>query len=70
MESTTESQPLMLDDSGSARLYGISRATFRRLVSAGIFPQPIKFGRSSRWKRSDLEAFVDELEPGDTVEIA
>lgn len=30
-------------------------------IKAGIFPKPIKIGRSSRWLRSEVEAAIANL---------
>lgn len=37
--------------------YQISRGTIYSLMNAGNFPAGVKFGRSHRWKLSDVEAF-------------
>ncbi|ATZ12758.1 helix-turn-helix transcriptional regulator [Erwinia amylovora] len=31
-----------------------------KLIKDGIFPQPIKLGRSSRWLESEVEAWLQE----------
>ena len=53
--------PELLDDAESAHLCGISRRSVRRLTSAGDFPQPIKMAglRATRWRRSDLMAWIE-----------
>jgi predicted DNA-binding transcriptional regulator AlpA len=43
-----------LRDIEGARLFGISRTTFRKLVRQGQIPPPIKFGNCSRWERGAL----------------
>lgn len=30
---------------------------FYKLISEGLFPKPIKLGRSSRWLKSEVEAW-------------
>lgn len=64
--------PILLTDKASARLLGISRATFRRRVSEGVLPAPLRLGGCSRWRRSDLEAFVEQWAParGDTADTS
>jgi len=37
--------------------YQISRGTLFNLMNAGKFPQAVKFGRTFRWKKSDIEDF-------------
>ena len=39
---------------------GISSATLYRLIKAGRFPKPMKFGyRMSRWLESDIQDYLD-----------
>ncbi|MDO2440748.1 helix-turn-helix transcriptional regulator [Enterobacter nematophilus] len=33
---------------------------FYKLINEGKFPNPIKLGRSSRWKESEVEEWVQE----------
>jgi len=33
---------------------------FYKLISDGLFPKPIKLGRSSRWLKSEVEAWVQQ----------
>ncbi|AHG75647.1 hypothetical protein X808_11240 [Mannheimia varigena USDA-ARS-USMARC-1296] len=37
----------------------LNRSTIYRQVKQGIFPQPTKIGRSSRWKFAEIKAFLD-----------
>ncbi|CQQ51810.1 phage transcriptional regulator AlpA [Yersinia mollaretii] len=39
---------------------GLSDKWFYKLISEGLFPKPIKLGRSSRWLKSELEAWLNE----------
>jgi prophage regulatory protein len=43
------------------RLLGISRPTVYRLIQNGEFPTPIKQGRTSSWRRSDVLAYLANL---------
>jgi|AACY02.2.fsa_nt_gi Predicted transcriptional regulator len=52
---------LLLSDHAAAAWLGMSRATFWRRVTDGTFPQPIRIGRSTRWRRDELQAAVDAL---------
>ena len=56
--------PLLLTDAQAAALAGLSRRTVWSLVSQGLFPAPVKVPgvRMTRWKRSDVQAWVDALE--------
>ncbi len=57
----TAPKPLLVDDRGGAAMLSISRATYWRLVSVGDLPKPLKIGRASRWRVSDLEEFAENL---------
>ena len=39
---------------------GLSDKWFYQLIQDGKFPKPIKLGRSSRWLKSEIEAWVLE----------
>lgn len=39
---------------------GLSDKWFYKLIQDGQFPKPIKLGRSSRWLKSEIEAWVLE----------
>lgn len=39
---------------------GMTDKWFYRLISENAFPAPIKLGRSSRWRRSQVEAWLLE----------
>ena len=40
------------------RLTGLTDKWFYKLIQDGIFPKPIKLGRSSRWLQSEVEAWL------------
>ncbi|ELW9226832.1 helix-turn-helix transcriptional regulator [Morganella morganii] len=40
------------------QLTGLTDKWFYKLIQNGQFPQPIKFGRSSRWLQSEVEAWM------------
>lgn len=42
------------------RLTGLTDKWFYRLIQDGLFPKPIKLGRSSRWLRSEVEAWLQQ----------
>lgn len=50
--------PAMLDVKACAALLGISVRSWQRLVERGEAPKPTKIGKSSRWRRSDVEAYI------------
>lgn len=39
---------------------GLSDKWFYKLISEGKFPRPIKLGRSSRWKESEVRSWLEE----------
>lgn len=49
---------LLLKDTEVAALLGIGRTTVWLYVSKRILPEPIKLGRSARWRRSEIEAAI------------
>jgi len=40
------------------RLTGLTDKWFYNLIKDGVFPKPIKLGRSSRWLQSEVEAWL------------
>ncbi|CNI09159.1 TPA: helix-turn-helix transcriptional regulator [Yersinia enterocolitica] len=42
------------------QLTGLTDKWFYKLISEGKFPKPIKFGRSSRWLDSEVEAWMQQ----------
>ncbi|TDN50233.1 AlpA family transcriptional regulator [Buttiauxella sp. JUb87] len=39
---------------------GLSDKYFYSIIRRGMFPRPIKLGRSSRWKKSEFEKWIEE----------
>ncbi|EIZ2110581.1 AlpA family phage regulatory protein [Salmonella enterica] len=39
---------------------GMTDKWFYKLIQEGLFPKPIKLGRNSRWRKSELEAWMRE----------
>lgn len=39
---------------------GLSDKHYYSLIKRGLFPHPLKIGRSSHWRRSDYEAWLNE----------
>ncbi len=42
------------------RLTGLTDKWFYKLIQDGVFPKPIKLGRSSRWLQSEVEAWLQQ----------
>ncbi len=47
--------PVFLTAAECAARYNISERHFKRLVSRGELPKPLKFGRNARWSVKALE---------------
>ncbi len=43
---------------------GCSRSGWYKAIAEGRAPQPIKVGRSSRWRSDDISALIDSLSMG------
>lgn len=52
------SEDQFVDMAFITRLLGVSDKWIYRLIKDGIFPKPIKLGRSSRWLQREVEAWL------------
>ena len=43
-------------------IIGFRKSKIYQLIESGQFPSPIKIGRSSRWKQSDVQKWIVELD--------
>ncbi|BEM64692.1 helix-turn-helix transcriptional regulator [Serratia sp. IR-2025] len=50
----------MVDMAFITEFTGCSDKWFYKLIQDGLFPKPIKLGRSSRWLKSEVEAWGRE----------
>lgn len=50
----------MVDMAFITEFTGCSDKWFYKLIQEGLFPKPIKLGRSSRWLKSEVENWVEE----------
>ena len=50
---------LLLSAADAAALCSMSVRTWQRLKSEGRVPRPVRLGRSNRWRRDELERWVD-----------
>jgi predicted DNA-binding transcriptional regulator AlpA len=62
-DSTMAIQISLLDDQlvdmqFITRFTGLTDKWFYKLIKDSLFPKPIKLGRSSRWKQSEVEAWL------------
>ncbi len=51
--------PLLLSDAECAALCGIGRRTWNTYRTAGKVPPSIRMGGLTRWRRSDIELWVE-----------
>lgn len=42
------------------KLTGLTDKWFYKMIKDGLFPKPIKLGRSSRWKKSEVELWLQQ----------
>lgn len=49
----------LVDMSTVAKMLQRSRATIYRDIGRNEFPSPLKLGRSSRWKLSEVMAYIE-----------
>jgi predicted DNA-binding transcriptional regulator AlpA len=40
---------------------GFKTSTIYKYMKMGIFPKPVKFGKSSRWKLTDIEQWMKKI---------
>jgi len=63
MKNTTTQSLLsdkMVDMVFITEFTGCSDKWFYKLIQDGLFPKPIKLGRSSRWLKSEVEEWVQQ----------
>ena len=68
MEATVQSTLMGVND--VADFLGVSARQVWNLRSQGLLPEPVRLGRSSRWRRAELVAWVDAGCPSRTEWIA
>ena len=42
-------------------LVGFKKSKLYELIHEGDFPKPLKIGRSSRWRSSEIEAWIEKI---------
>lgn len=50
----------MVDMAFITEFTGCSDKWFYKLIQEGLFPKPIKLGRSSRWLKSEVENWIEK----------
>lgn len=56
--------PLLLDAAGAARLLGLGPTDWQRLQSSPDAPRPLDLAGARRWRRTDLEAWINRRAAG------
>ncbi|MGJ7365826.1 AlpA family transcriptional regulator [Morganella morganii] len=62
-DTTNAPSPLdepLVDMKFITQFTGSTDKWFYKLIQDGQFPKPVKFGRSSRWLKSEVEAWLQE----------
>ena len=55
--------PLLLKAADLGRLLGCGRSTIWAHHSSGQIPRPVRIGRITRWRRAEIEAWLDAGAP-------
>jgi len=50
---------LLVDVRVLARLLHLGRATIWRQLATGRLPAPVRIGRSVRWRKAEIEAWIE-----------
>lgn len=58
-----QTQSLAIPAKELARLLGVSVRQVWRLNSAGLLPKPLRLNGSVRWRRNEIEAFIEAGAP-------
>jgi len=67
MEIQTGPEPILLDSKTTRLMLGdISKTTLWRIVRSGAL-HPVKLGRKTMFRRTDIENYADGLGGGDTA---
>ena len=53
--------PCLVNVRDVGRMLGISGRTVWKLLKNGQFPEPVRIGRSTRWRVSDVEEHIRKL---------
>jgi excisionase family DNA binding protein len=59
-----DATPILISAEELARLMRVSERTLWRLLSAGKVPQPVRIGRSTRWRYAEVREWIEKGCPG------
>ncbi len=54
------SAPVLLTVKEVAEMLGLSERTVYRLADVGNMPRPVKIGAAVRWRRNELDQWIEE----------
>jgi excisionase family DNA binding protein len=57
---STDAAPILISAEEVAKLIHVSERTLWRLLSAGKFPQPVRIGRSTRWRSAEVREWIEK----------
>jgi excisionase family DNA binding protein len=63
-EPVTQVAPQLISAEELSAMLGMSKRTVWRLLSAGQIPQPVRIGRSTRWRLDEVRRWIDLGCPG------
>jgi len=58
-EALLSTEPKLITVRELSGLLGMSKRTIWRLLSAGQVPQPVRIGRSTRWRLDEVRRWID-----------
>jgi excisionase family DNA binding protein len=56
---SVDTAPQLIRAEDVARMMGVSERTLWRLLSAGKLPQPVRIGRSTRWRLAEVRQWIE-----------
>ena len=56
---STDIAPKLINAEELARMMNISERTLWRLLSGGRLPQPVRIGRSTRWRLAEVVEWIE-----------
>ena len=59
-DTLLSAQDPLIDMTFITTFTGMTDKWFYKLIGDGLCPKPIKLGRSSRWRRSEVEAWMQQ----------
>lgn len=67
---SVDATPILISAEELARLMQVSERTLWRLLSAGKVPQPVRIGRSTRWRYAEVREWIERGCPSPSTRIS